>query len=120
MCVLDAALPVSGRPKRVAVSFSVAPRLMLLQLCLPLWKRARRREGELAVELPAPVATKSNSATFWLPLLSSLLAVEVVVCSFHVPEAAKAFKTSSGFCTVSIWMLISIAQVAKACGCKIY
>ena len=83
-CVLHAALPVSGRPKMVAVSFSVARRLTLLQQCLPLWTKVRCREDELAVVQSAPVATKSNSATVWLPPSSSLLAVGSVVCFFHV------------------------------------
>ena len=54
-----------------------------------------------------------------LPDTSGILK-DVVLPPEALPIAAKAFKTSSGFCTFLIWMLISIARVAKACGCKIY
>ena len=53
-----------------------------------------------------------------LPDTSGILK-DVALPPEALPIAAKAFKTSSGFCMFLIWMLISIARVAKACGCKI-
>ena len=53
-----------------------------------------------------------------LPDTSGILK-DVALPPGALPIAAKAFKTSSGFGTFLIWMLISIARVAKACGCKI-